>query len=65
MSLKSVVEQIEAIPKLFHYAMLGVRQWCGGSKIDVSKQPFSRTHMYNMVFVNVDRTQNVQYDHNR
>ncbi|XP_078613198.1 GREB1-like protein isoform X2 [Branchiostoma floridae x Branchiostoma japonicum] len=64
-SLKSVIQHLEATPKITHFSMLGARQWSGKSTVDVSMQPFSRCHLHSFIMLNVDATQNVQYDQNR
>ncbi|XP_033645138.1 GREB1-like protein isoform X1 [Asterias rubens] len=64
-SLKGLIREVEAIPKLFSFAMIGFQQWSGRLKVMTEGQPFSQCHLYNMVFVNLEETQNVQYDHHR
>ncbi|XP_069777805.1 GREB1-like protein isoform X2 [Narcine bancroftii] len=64
-SLKFVMQHIEATPKITHYALCGIQKW--NSKLNASKlrTPFSRCHLHDFIFLNVDLTQNVQYDLNR
>ena len=63
--MKGLIREVEAIPKLFSFAMIGFQQWSGRLKVMTEGQPFSQCHLYNMVFVNLEETQNVQYDHHR
>ncbi|XP_072426504.1 GREB1-like protein isoform X2 [Chiloscyllium punctatum] len=64
-SLKTVMLHIEATPKITHYALCGIQKW--NSKLNASKlrMPFSRCHIHDFILLNVDLTQNVQYDLNR
>uniref|UniRef100_UPI00398EA3B2 GREB1-like protein isoform X2 n=1 Tax=Pristiophorus japonicus TaxID=55135 RepID=UPI00398EA3B2 len=64
-SLKTVMQHIEATPKITHYALCGIQKW--NSKLNASKlrTPFSRCHIHDFILLNVDLTQNVQYDLNR
>ncbi|XP_056377659.1 GREB1-like protein isoform X2 [Hyla sarda] len=64
-SLKYVIQHMEATPKITSYAMLGLQKW--NSKLNSSppKRPFSRCHIHDFILLNVDLTQNVQYDLNR
>ncbi|XP_078253428.1 GREB1-like protein isoform X2 [Rhinoraja longicauda] len=64
-SLKYVMQHIEATPKITHYALCGIQKW--NSKLNTSKlrTAYSRCHMHDFIFLNVDLTQNVQYDLNR
>ncbi|XP_067887825.1 GREB1-like protein isoform X3 [Heterodontus francisci] len=64
-SLKTVMLHIEATPKITHYALCGIQKW--NSKLNASKlrTPFSRCHIHDFILLNVDLTQNVQYDLNR
>ncbi|KAM5222301.1 GREB1-like protein isoform 2-T2 [Ctenodactylus gundi] len=61
-SLKSVLQHIEATPKIVHYAILGIQKWSSKLKL---KAPFSRCHVHDFLLLNIDLTQNVQYDFNR
>lgn len=45
--------------------MCGMRKWSSGMARKSPSQPFSRCHLYDFVMLNVDLTQNVQYDLNR
>ncbi|XP_039378087.1 GREB1-like protein isoform X6 [Mauremys reevesii] len=64
-SLKSVLQHIEATPKIVHYAILGIQKWNSKLNSRGSKPPFSRCHVHDFILLNVDLTQNVQYDLNR
>ncbi|XP_069476984.1 GREB1-like protein isoform X2 [Ambystoma mexicanum] len=64
-SLKSVLQHIEATPKITHYGILGIQKWNSKLNFKKPKPPFSRCHVHNVILLNVDLTQNVQYDVNR
>uniref|UniRef100_A0A8C4VT63 GREB1 like retinoic acid receptor coactivator n=1 Tax=Gopherus evgoodei TaxID=1825980 RepID=A0A8C4VT63_9SAUR len=64
-SLKSVLQHIEATPKIVHYAILGIQKWNSKLNSKGPKPPFSRCHVHDFILLNVDLTQNVQYDLNR
>ncbi|NXX15178.1 GRB1L protein, partial [Podargus strigoides] len=64
-SLKSVLQHIEATPKIVHYAILGVQKWNSKLNARKAKAPFSRCHVRDFILLNIDLTQNVQYDLNR
>ncbi|KAM6135439.1 GREB1-like protein isoform 3-T3 [Pterocles gutturalis] len=64
-SLKSVLQHIEATPKIVHYAILGVQKWNSKLNSRKAKAPFSRCHVRDFILLNIDLTQNVQYDLNR
>ncbi|XP_072460462.1 GREB1-like protein isoform X4 [Notamacropus eugenii] len=64
-SLKSVLQHLEATPKIVHYAILGIQKWNSKLSSRSLKSPFSRCHVHDFVLLNVDLTQNVQYDLNR
>lgn len=55
---------MENTPKISQYAMCGIRKWNSGIARS-HNQPFSRCHLHDFVMLNVDLTQNVQYDLNR
>ena len=65
MSLKTVLQHMEATPKVSLYAMCGTRKWSSGPRHKAGGRPFSRCHLHDFVMLNVDLTQNVQYDLNR
>ncbi|XP_068419058.1 GREB1-like protein isoform X3 [Eschrichtius robustus] len=64
-SLKSVLQHIEATPKIIHYAILGIQKWSSKLTSQSLKAPFSRCHVHDFILLNIDLTQNVQYDFNR
>ncbi|NXI52794.1 GRB1L protein, partial [Chloroceryle aenea] len=64
-SLKSVLQHIEATPKIVHYAILGVQKWNSKLNARKTKALFSRCHVHDFILLNIDLTQNVQYDLNR
>ncbi|XP_060772053.1 GREB1-like protein isoform X4 [Neoarius graeffei] len=64
-SLKSVLLHMEATPSLSHYAMCGVRNWSSKTSTLFLGAAFSRCHLHDFILLNVDLTQNVQYDLNR
>ncbi|KAM3928146.1 GREB1-like protein isoform 2-T3 [Leptodactylus fuscus] len=64
-SLKYVLQHMEATPKIVSYAMLGIRKWNSQLNSIGPKRPFSRCHIHDFILLNVDLTQNVQYDLNR
>nr|KAF6422434.1 GREB1 like retinoic acid receptor coactivator [Rousettus aegyptiacus] len=64
-SLKSVLQHIEATPKIVHYAILGIQKWSSKLTSQSLKTPFSRCHVHDFILLNIDLTQNVQYDFNR
>ncbi|XP_016066993.1 PREDICTED: GREB1-like protein [Miniopterus natalensis] len=64
-SLKSVLQHIEATPKIIHYAILGIQKWSSRLTSQHLKAPFSRCHVHDFILLNIDLTQNVQYDFNR
>ncbi|KAF5919205.1 hypothetical protein HPG69_003845 [Diceros bicornis minor] len=64
-SLKSVLQHIEATPKIIHYAILGIQKWSNKLTSQSLKAPFSRCHVHDFILLNIDLTQNVQYDFNR
>uniref|UniRef100_A0A8C6KB05 Growth regulating estrogen receptor binding 1 n=1 Tax=Nothobranchius furzeri TaxID=105023 RepID=A0A8C6KB05_NOTFU len=60
-SLKQVLQHMEACTDLAHYGLCGIRKWSSCRLWE----PFSRGHLHDFLFLNVDRSQNVQYDQNR
>ncbi|XP_077471465.1 GREB1-like protein isoform X1 [Stigmatopora argus] len=64
-SLKAVLWHMETTPKIPLYAICGTRKWNGGLARKALRRPFSRGHLHDFVLLNVDLTQNVQYDLNR
>ncbi|XP_077374607.1 GREB1-like protein [Festucalex cinctus] len=64
-SLKAVLRHMETTPKIPLYAMCGARKWSSSLARKAPGRPFSRGHLHDFVLLNVDLTQNVQYDLNR
>ncbi|XP_075682477.1 GREB1-like protein [Rhinoderma darwinii] len=64
-SLKYVIQHMEATPKITSYAMLGIQKWNSKLNSTSPKRPFSRCHIHDFILLNIDLTQNVQYDLNR
>ncbi|CAM4594670.1 unnamed protein product [Leuciscus chuanchicus] len=64
-SLKSVLQHMEDTPKISLYAMCGLRKWSSSLSSQAPTSPFSRCHLHDLIMLNVDLTQNVQYDLNR
>ncbi|XP_037838017.1 GREB1-like protein isoform X4 [Kryptolebias marmoratus] len=64
-SLKTMLQHMENTPKISLYAMCGIRKWCSSLAHRSPGNPFSRCHLHDFVMLNVDLTQNVQYDLNR
>ncbi|KAI4830882.1 hypothetical protein KUCAC02_002483 [Chaenocephalus aceratus] len=65
-SLKHILQHMEACPDLAHYGLCGVRKWSSrGLTENKLREPFSRGHLHDFLLLNVDRSQNVQYDQNR
>uniref|UniRef100_A0A3Q3GQX1 Growth regulating estrogen receptor binding 1 n=1 Tax=Kryptolebias marmoratus TaxID=37003 RepID=A0A3Q3GQX1_KRYMA len=65
-SLKQVLQHMEACPDLAHFGLCGIRKWssCGSTGFK-HWEPFSRGHLHDFLFLNVDRSQNIQYNQNR
>lgn len=64
-SLKMVLQHMENTPKVPLYAMCGTRKWSSSLAHKSPRKPFGRSHLHDFVMLNVDLTQNVQYDLNR
>uniref|UniRef100_A0A8D0KP91 Growth regulating estrogen receptor binding 1 n=1 Tax=Salvator merianae TaxID=96440 RepID=A0A8D0KP91_SALMN len=64
-SLKHILQHIESTPTVTHYALIGMRKWSSKTKSAEIKEPFSCCHVHDFVMLNVDLTQNVQYNQNR
>ncbi|XP_027629398.1 protein GREB1 [Tupaia chinensis] len=64
-SLKHIMQHIEASPDITHYALIGLRKWSSKTRGSEVREPFSRCHVHDFVILNVDLTQNVQYNQNR
>ncbi|XP_014396015.1 PREDICTED: protein GREB1 [Myotis brandtii] len=64
-SLKHIMQHIEAAPNITHYALIGMRKWSSKAGGHAVREPFSRCHVHDFIVLNVDLTQNVQYNQNR
>ncbi|XP_015207603.2 protein GREB1 isoform X2 [Lepisosteus oculatus] len=64
-SLKHVLQHIEGTPGVTLYGICGMRKWSSRGSAAPSKEPFSRCHVHDFVLLNIDLTQNVQYNQNR
>uniref|UniRef100_A0A672R555 Protein GREB1-like n=1 Tax=Sinocyclocheilus grahami TaxID=75366 RepID=A0A672R555_SINGR len=65
-SLKQVLQHMESIPDITQYGLCGLRKWSSrGDGAGRQKEPFSRGHLHDFLLLNVDLTQNVQYNQNR
>uniref|UniRef100_A0A8C4LPM3 Growth regulating estrogen receptor binding 1 n=1 Tax=Equus asinus asinus TaxID=83772 RepID=A0A8C4LPM3_EQUAS len=64
-SLKHIMQHIEASPNITHYALIGMRKWSSRTGCREVREPFSRCHVHDFIILNVDLTQNVQYNQNR
>ncbi|XP_040925881.1 protein GREB1 [Betta splendens] len=65
-SLKQVLQHMEACPDLAHYGLCGIRKWSSRGFAGIrQREPFSRGHLHDFLLLNVDRSQNTQYDQNR
>uniref|UniRef100_A0A8D0YIM0 Growth regulating estrogen receptor binding 1 n=1 Tax=Sus scrofa TaxID=9823 RepID=A0A8D0YIM0_PIG len=64
-SLKHIMQHIEAAPNITHYALIGLRKWSSKTGSREVREPFSRCHVHDFIILNVDLTQNVQYNQNR
>ncbi|KAM6367073.1 protein GREB1 [Alca torda] len=64
-SLKQILQHIEATPNVTHYALVGMRKWSSKTNSAEIKEPFSCCHVHDFIMLNVDLTQNVQYNQNR
>uniref|UniRef100_A0A8D3CFA5 Growth regulating estrogen receptor binding 1 n=1 Tax=Scophthalmus maximus TaxID=52904 RepID=A0A8D3CFA5_SCOMX len=63
-SLKQVLQHMEACPDLANYGLCGIRKWSSRG-LTGQGEPFSRGHLHDFLLLNVDRSQNIQYDQNR
>ncbi|XP_039385767.1 protein GREB1 isoform X1 [Mauremys reevesii] len=64
-SLKQILQHIEATPNVTHYALIGMRKWSSKTNSGEIREPFSCCHVHDFIMLNVDLTQNVQYNQNR
>ncbi|KAL0170201.1 hypothetical protein M9458_034797 [Cirrhinus mrigala] len=57
---------MESSPDITQYGICGMRKWSSrGGAATRQKEPFSRGHLHDFLLLNVDLTQNVQYNQNR
>lgn len=65
-SLKQVLQHMESSPDITQYGLCGLRKWSSrGAVPGRRREPFSRGHLHDFLLLNVDLTQNVQYNKNR
>ncbi|XP_053316423.1 protein GREB1 [Spea bombifrons] len=64
-SLKYILQHIEASQDVTQYALIGMRKWTSKAKSVHQKEPFSRCHLHDFILLNVDLTHDVQYNQNR
>ncbi|XP_069829263.1 protein GREB1 isoform X2 [Dendropsophus ebraccatus] len=64
-SLKHILQHMEATQSIAQYAMLGMRKWTSKTKAVDMTDPFSRCHLHDFILLNVDLTRDVQYNQNR
>ncbi|KAK2920365.1 protein GREB1 isoform X3 [Channa argus] len=65
-SLKQVLQHMEACPDLAHYSLCGIRKWSSHGPAGTKQmEPFSRGHLHDFLLLNVDRSQSIQYDKER
>ncbi|XP_058486038.1 protein GREB1 isoform X1 [Solea solea] len=66
-SLKQVLQHMEACPDLAQFGLCGIRKWSsrGLTAGNRQREPFSRGHLHDFLLLNVDQSQNIQYDQNR
>ncbi|XP_071999695.1 protein GREB1 [Engystomops pustulosus] len=64
-SLKHILQHMEATQNIAQYAMLGMRKWTSKTKTIEMTEPFSRCHLHDFILLNVDLTRDVQYNQNR
>ncbi|XP_075057527.1 protein GREB1 isoform X2 [Mixophyes fleayi] len=64
-SLKYILQHMEATQDIAQYAILGMRKWTSKTAGRDVRDPFSRCHLHDFILLNVDLTQDVQYNQNR
>ncbi|KAG2468773.1 GRB1L protein, partial [Polypterus senegalus] len=64
-SLKYVLQHIEATSGITQYGLCGLRKWNSRGSSSHLQEPFSRCHLHDFILLNVDLTQNVQFNQNR
>ncbi|XP_041105607.1 protein GREB1 isoform X2 [Polyodon spathula] len=64
-SLKHILQHIEATPAVTQYGLCGMRKWSSRRSTGQIREPFSHCHLHDFVLLNVDLTQTVQFNQNR
>ncbi|XP_064195360.1 protein GREB1 isoform X2 [Anguilla rostrata] len=65
-SLKQVLQHMESSPDVTQYGLCGLRKWSSqGYGPGRSMESFTRGHLHDFMLLNVDLTQDVQYNQNR
>ncbi|XP_038864763.1 protein GREB1-like [Salvelinus namaycush] len=72
-SLKQVLQHMEACPDLTQFGLCGIRKWSshspgqgqGSGGGACHREPFSRGHLHDFLLLNVDLTQGIQFNQNR
>ncbi|KAK3537868.1 hypothetical protein QTP70_020955 [Hemibagrus guttatus] len=65
-SLKQVLQHMESSPDITQYGLCGLRKWSSrGAGTGRRREPFSRRHLHDFLLLNVDLTQDVQYNQHR
>uniref|UniRef100_A0AAY4ACH7 Protein GREB1 n=1 Tax=Denticeps clupeoides TaxID=299321 RepID=A0AAY4ACH7_9TELE len=65
-SLKQVLQHMESSPDVTQYGLFGLRKWSSrGGEHGRQREPFTRSHLHDFLLLNVDLTQDVQYNQNR
>nr|XP_046164856.1 protein GREB1-like isoform X2 [Oncorhynchus gorbuscha] len=70
-SLKQMLQHMEACPDLTQFGLCGIRKWSshspgqGSGGGDRHREPFSRGHLHDFLLLNVDLTQGIQFNQNR
>ncbi|XP_064860365.1 protein GREB1-like [Oncorhynchus nerka] len=70
-SLKQMLQHMEACPDLTQFGLCGIRKWSSHSPGQGSgggarhREPFSRGHLHDFLLLNVDLTQGIQFNQNR
>ncbi|KAL4623884.1 protein GREB1-like [Arapaima gigas] len=65
-SLKQVLQHMESSPDIMRYGLCGLRKWSSRGVVPGRpREPFSVGHLHDFLLLNVDLTQDVQYNQNR
>ncbi|XP_055718865.1 protein GREB1-like isoform X3 [Salvelinus fontinalis] len=72
-SLKQLLQHMEACPDLTQFGLCGIRKWSshspgqgqGSGGGACHREPFSRGHLHDFLLLNVDLTQGIQFNQNR